>query len=483
MGESGYVSPVQGRWYILYNRNFPMARSYSITPKAVATVETRYRRIATAIPAPESVVTLETLHKYEPVAMQGQPPILWDRAEGFLVHDAWGNTWIDWSSGVLITNAGHGRQEIVDAIVAQANHKLLTNYCFPNVVRAKLVEKLATMFGEPDRKVFLLTTGSEAVECAIKLCRTHGVKAGGRRKNIVVSFEKAFHGRTLGSQQAGGIPSLKEWIVNMDPGFVQIPFPDGFRTPDTSFEFFQRTLSERNIQPAEVCGVILETYQGGSASFAPVEYMKQLRAWCSAQKALLVCDEVQAGFGRTGKLAGYQHYGIVPDITTWGKGISSSLPISCVIGRADIMDLHPPGSMTSTHTGNPVCCAAALANIEVILREDLTGNAARMGAILHERLHAMKSRYRQIGYVDGKGLVAGVACVKPGSMEPDGDLAWDAINLCMERGVLMFSPVGFGGGTIKICPPLNINEEAMRESLDVFEQAFAECVSANRAAA
>jgi 4-aminobutyrate aminotransferase/diaminobutyrate-pyruvate transaminase/4-aminobutyrate aminotransferase/(S)-3-amino-2-methylpropionate transaminase len=460
-----------------------MARSYSIAPKAVPRVETRYRRIATPIPAPESVPVLETLQRYEPVAMQGQPPILWDRAEGFQVHDAWGNTWIDWSSGVLITNAGHGRQEIVDAIVAQANHGLLTNYCFPNQARARLVEKLATMFGEPDRKVFLLTTGSEAVECAIKLCRTHGVKTGGRRKNIVVSFEKAFHGRTLGSQQAGGIPSLKEWIVNMDPGFVQVPFPDGFRTPDTSFDYFLKLLAEKNVQPAEVCGVILETYQGGSASFAPVEYMQQLRAWCTAHKALLVCDEVQAGFGRTGKLAGYQHYGILPDVSTWGKGISSSLPISCVIGRSDIMDLHPPGSMTSTHTGNPVCCAAALANIDLILREDLTGNAARMGAILNERLRAMKGRYGAIGCVDGRGLVAGVACVKPGTFEPDADLAWDTINLCMERGVLLFSPVGFGGGTIKICPPLDINEEALRESLDVFEDAFAEGVRTAQAAA
>ena len=450
-----------------------MAKAFSTTPRTVAHLETKYRRIATDLPSPQSVEVLEKLQKYEPVAMQGQPPILWDRAEGFQVWDSAGNCWIDWSSGVLITNAGHGRQSIIDAIVGQARHSLLTNYCFPNEPRAKLVEKLATMFGESNRKVFLLTTGSEAVECAIKLCRTHGVRAGGRRKNVVVSFDKAFHGRTLGSQQAGGIPSLKEWIVNMDPGFVQVPFPDGFRTPDTSFEFFQRCLVDANVQPAEVCGVILETYQGGSAAFAPVEYMRNLRAWCTAHKALLVCDEVQAGFGRTGTLAGYHHYGILPDLSTWGKGISSSLPISCVIGHADIMDMHPPGSMTSTHTGNPICCAAALANIELILAEDLAGNAARMGAILLERLHAIKRRFPRIGWVDGKGLVAGVACLRPGSTEPDADLAWDIVNACVDRGVLMFSPVGFGGGTIKICPPLVINEEALRESLDVLEEAFA----------
>ena len=461
-----------------------MAREYALTPKTVPHVQTKYRRIVTELPAPGSLAVLERLQKYEPVAMRGQPPIVWDHAEGFQVYDAFGNCWIDWSSGVLITNAGHGRQEIVDAVVKQAQHKLLTNYCFPNEVRSRLVEKLATMFGEPDRKAFLLTTGSEAVECAIKLCRTHGVKMGGRSKNIIISFEKAFHGRTMGSQQAGGIPALKEWIVNMDPGFVQVPFPDGFRTKDTSFDGFLRVLNERGVQGPNVAGVILETYQGGSASFAPVEYMQQLGKWCTAQKALLVCDEVQAGFGRTGTMAGYRHYGIVPDLSTWGKGISSSLPISCVIGRADIMDLHAAGSMTSTHTGNPICCAAALANIELIEREDLAGNAKRMGDILHAHLHAMKERYPQIGWVDGKGLVAGIACIKPGpTQEPDADLAWDTIETAMCKGVLMFSPVGFGGGTIKICPPLNINEEALRESLGVLDEAFAEVLAARRIAA
>jgi len=161
-----------------------MGRDFSLTPKSFPRVETAYRRIVTALPAPGSVETLEKLYKYEPVAMRGQPPIVWDRADGFQVYDGFGNCWIDWSSGVLITNAGHGRQEIVDAVVSQAQHKLLTNYCFPSEIRARLVEKLATMFGEPDRKAFLLTTGSEAVECAIKLCRTHGVKVGGRSKNV-----------------------------------------------------------------------------------------------------------------------------------------------------------------------------------------------------------------------------------------------------------------------------------------------------------
>jgi 4-aminobutyrate aminotransferase/(S)-3-amino-2-methylpropionate transaminase len=460
-----------------------MAREFSLTPKRVPRVETQFRRIVTELPAPQSVPILERLYKYEPIAMRGQPPIVWDHAEGFQVYDAYGNQWIDWSSGVLITNAGHGRREVIEAITKQAQSQLLTNYCFPSEIRSRLVEKLASILPEPLKKVFLLTTGSETVECAIKLCRSHGLKAGGRSKHVIVSFDKAFHGRTLGSQQAGGIPSLKEWIGNLDPGFVQVEFPDGFRTTDTSFDFFERSLREKAIEPQHVAGVILETYQGGSAAFAPPAYMQSLRQWCTGRKALLVCDEVQAGFGRCGTLWGFEHYGIVPDLACFGKGISSSLPLAAVAGRPDVMDLHPSGSMTSTHTGNPVCCAAALASIDLVLKENLAENARVVGGVLHEKLRQLQSHYRQIGSVDGKGLVAGMACVVPGTKEPDGDLAWEVVRRAVEKGVLMFTPVGLGGGTVKIAPPLVITKEAILESVSALEEAFAEATHAQSAVA
>lgn len=460
-----------------------MAREFSMIPRRVVPVDTPFRRIVTDIPAPDSIPTLEKLYRYEPVAMRGQPPVVWHRAEGFQVYDAYGNQWIDWSSGVLITNAGHGRKEIVEAIQKQAGSQLLTNYCFPSEIRAALVEKLASILPNPLKKVFLLTTGSETVECAIKLCRTHGTRAGGRSKNVIVSFDKAFHGRTMGSQQAGGIPSLKEWIVNLDPGFVQIPFPDGFRTPDTSFDFFLQSLNDSGIEPSNVAGVVLETYQGGSASFAPKEYMQSLREWCSSRKALLVCDEVQAGFGRCGTLFGFEHYGIVPDLVCFGKGISSSLPLAAVAGRPDVMDLHPAGSMTSTHTGNPICCAAALASIDLVLKENLAENARVVGEVLHHKLHELRARHSQIGCVDGKGLVAGVACVKPASKEPNADLAFEVVQRCIEKGVLMFSPVGYGGGTIKISPPLVITREAILDSCAALEEAFVEALAEQAAVA
>jgi 4-aminobutyrate aminotransferase/diaminobutyrate-pyruvate transaminase/4-aminobutyrate aminotransferase/(S)-3-amino-2-methylpropionate transaminase len=232
-----------------------------------------------------------------------------------------------------------------------------------------------------------------------------------------------------------------------------------------------------------VAGVILETYQGCSAAFAPPEYMRALKEWCTGHKALLACDEVQAGFGRTGTMWGFEHYGIVPDLACFGKGISSSLPLAAVAGRPDVMDLHPSGSMTSTHTGNPICCAAALASIDLVLKEKLADNASKVGALLHQKLRALKARTPQIGSVDGKGLVAGVACVLPGSKEPDGDLAFDVVRRSIEKGVLMFTPVGFGGATVKISPPLVITEAAINDSVTALEEAFAESLVAHTATA
>jgi len=428
----------------------------------------------TDLPVPASLPILEKLHRFEPIAMRGQPPVVWNRAEGFQVWDAYGNQWIDWSSGVLISNAGHGRKEIVDAICAQAQSHLLTNYCFPSEIRSRLVERLAGLLPEPLKKVFLLTTGSETVEAVIKLCRTHGMRAGGQSKHVIVSFDKAFHGRTLGSQQAGGIPGLKEWIANLDPGFVQIPFPDGYRNEDVSFEGFLSALRAANVESQNVAGIILETYQGGSASFAPPAYMRALRDWCTGNNTLLVCDEVQAGFGRCGTMWGFEHYGIVPDLACFGKGISSSLPLAAVAGRPDVMDLHPSGSMTSTHTGNPVCCAAALASIDLVVNEHLAENAKAMGDLLHARLVALQQVTPAIGHVAGRGLVAGISCVKPGTKEPDGDLAWNVVERCIEKGVLMFSPVGMGGATVKISPPLVITEPAILESIAVLEEVVRE---------
>jgi 4-aminobutyrate aminotransferase/(S)-3-amino-2-methylpropionate transaminase len=448
-------------------------KTYPIQPKDVPQVETAWRRIATRIPAPDSVAVLEELRRYEPRSMSGQPPIVWDRAEGCQVHDAYGNTWLDWSSGVLVTNAGHCHPLIRKAIIEQAEHGLIHNYCFPSEQRARLSKALVEVAPEGVDKAFLLTTGAEATECAIKLSRARGVSNYGPQKNVIVTFTGAFHGRTLGAQQAGGIPALKEWIVNLDPGFVQAPFPDGFRCRDVGFDLFERSLNEQGVEPQNVAGIMMETYLGGGASFAPAEYVRAMREWACENDALLVMDEVQAGFGRTGTFWGFEHYGIVPDLICCGKGISSGMPLSAVLGRADVMDQFEPGSMTSTHSGNPVCVAAALASIEAVQTEGLVEKAARAGKVLHDGLRGVTKRFpRVVGALHGLGMVAGLHLTKEGSNEPDGELAHSVVQGCYERGLLMFAPVGLGGATLKICPPLVTPEEAVREGVSVLVDAM-----------
>jgi 4-aminobutyrate aminotransferase-like enzyme len=273
----------------------------------------------------------------------------------------------------------------------------------------------------------------------------------------------------------GGIPALKEWIVNLDPDMVQVPFPDGFRCEDTSFEFFLKTLAEKGFGPGRIAGVITETYQGGSAAFLPEKYAQNLAAWCKEHKIVLMMDEVQAGFGRTGKMWGFEHYGIVPDVVCCGKGITSGLPLSAVIGRADLMDQYPPGSMTSTHTGNPVCVAAALANLELIANEKLPEKAAKVGAVLQEGVRKVRERHSDVcGAAMGKGMVAGLHMVKPGGIEPDAELAAAVVDRCVEKGLLMFHPVGFQGATVKIAPPLVTPEEAVLEGFGVLREAIEE---------
>ena len=452
-----------------------MAKEFPLTPKDVKPVATKHRRVKGKIPDPATVETITTLREVEPVSMRGQAPIIWDHAEGASVYDAQGNMWLDFSSGVLITNAGHSHPKIAQAIVKQAQKPLLTSYCFPNDPRVKLTRKLSALAPEGLNKVFLLSTGSEATECALKLMRTYGRKTGGDKKSVIVSFERAFHGRTLGAQQIGGIPGGKAWIKNLDPEMVQVPFPDGFRTEDTRFSLFEESLEQKGIAPDCVAGVISETYQGGGADFMPKAYAKALRAWCDKHGALLCYDEVQAGFGRCGRMWGFELYDVTPDLFCLGKGISSSLPISAVIGKPAVMDIYGPNEMTSTHSGNPICCAAALANIEAILADGLIENAAKVGAVLQAELGRIREEFSGVaGACHGEGLVAGLQMVRKNSKDPDPDLAWEVVYKCFCNGLLMFAPVGFGGGTVKVAPPLCISEEAVIEGCGVIRDAIRE---------
>jgi 4-aminobutyrate aminotransferase-like enzyme len=448
--------------------------TYSLEPVKVPKIKTRYRTIKTRLPVPQSLPIFRALEKSEPRSMMGQPPVVWHKAEDFIVSDKWGNRWIDWSSGVLITNAGHGRKEIRKALKDVIDRGLLASYVFVHEQRAVLTRMLQDISPDPENySVFLLSTGSEACENCIKLAKTYALEKHGPQKKYFVTFHNAFHGRTLGAQLAGGMPRLKKWIGECDPSFIQVPFPDGYKNENTSFDLFIQTIRERGVASKNIAGVMSETYQGVGPDFMPLEYTRELAEFCREYDIVLAFDEVQAGFGRTGKMFGFEHYGVKPDLIACGKGISSSLPISAVIGRKDIQSLYAPGSMTSTHSGSPLPVVAAITNLKLIQKERLVERAAKLGEILVPEVHRIQLKYPAVlGCAQGKGLVAGIQVVKPGTKNPDAELATKINVACFHRGLLMFAPVGVGGECLKIAPPLTITEDALRESIDVFEEAI-----------
>ncbi|MHB9139727.1 MAG: aminotransferase class III-fold pyridoxal phosphate-dependent enzyme, partial [Victivallaceae bacterium] len=236
---------------------------YSLVPVNVPKVKTKYRSIQTAIPVPESLPIFEKLKASEPRSMMGQPPVIWDKADNFTVSDKWGNRWIDWSSCVLIANAGHGRKEIRDALKKVIDQELLATYVFVHEGRAELTTMLQQLAPDPKNyHVFLLSSGSEATENCIKLAKTYAITKHGAHKKYFVSFNNAFHGRTMASQLAGGMDKLKTWIVDGDKTFIQVPFPDGYKNTDTSFDLFLKTLKEKGVKPEDIAGVMAESYQG-----------------------------------------------------------------------------------------------------------------------------------------------------------------------------------------------------------------------------
>lgn len=452
----------------------PSYGRYSLDPLEVPQVETPHRKIATPQPAPGAVEVFERLNAIEPPSMSCQPPVLWDRATGYNVEDRFGNRWIDWSSCVLVANAGHGHPAVLERVREVLEKPLLASYVFAHEGRAELCERLAALAPQGLDKVFLLTTGSEAVECAIKVMRANGRQNDSARK-VIVSFRGGFHGRTLGSQYAGGIEPLKDWIGVEDVSFVQVPFPDGYLVENVSFDLFEASLAEAGVEPSRIAGVLSESYLGIGPDFFPPAYACSLRRWCDENGILLCFDEVQSGFGRTGRNFCFEHYGMEPDLIACGKGISSSLPLAAVIGRADVMDIFPPGSMTSTHSAAPLGVAAGLASLDVLDTEGLCAHAAELEEVLLAGMGAIESRWAgQVGCIRGKGLVGGIRLVQDGTLDPDSDLAFAVTEAAYRKGLLMFSPVGLGGGCLKIAPPLCIPRDALEEGFTVLEESFEE---------
>lgn len=450
-------------------------RNFSLTPKEVPRIATKYRRIITSIPVPESLEILQTLERCETVAMHGQLPVVWDHAKGFQVYDAWGNEWIDFTSTIFVTNAGHGNSRIVKALRDQLDKPLLHTYTFATKVRADFLSCLIENTPAQYEKAFLLSAGTEATECALKLMRMAAQRAGKKRPGIV-AFEGNWHGRTMGAQMMSHNPAQKGWIGYNDPNIHHLPFPypwrqEAMRDPRG---FFRASIAEllesQALDPqSDLCGFMLETFQGWGSIFYPSEFVQEVMSFAQTHGMLVAFDEMQAGFGRTGELFGYMHYGIEPDLLCCGKGSASSMPLSIVLGSREIMDLPEIGSMSSTHSANPLACAAGLANLHALLEDGLLKTARDLGHLFQNELQRLQRDFPQhIRYVLGKGLVAALHFFDS-SGRPRPDLCDRICEEAMRRGLLV---VHTGRETIKLAPPLCITREALLEGVEVLKQAI-----------
>jgi 4-aminobutyrate aminotransferase-like enzyme len=450
--------------------------TFSLIPKDVPLVKTRFRRIRTKIPVPKSISIFRDLEKYESRSMHGQLPIVWDRAEDFQVFDKYGNCWIDFSSTIFLTNAGHANPMVVTALQEKINQKLLHTYTFAHESRAQFLKKLIEITPDFCEKAFLLSAGTEATECAIKLMRMHGQTIRPSKIGII-SFQGSMHGRTMGAEMLRGDPKSSAWIGYRDPHIYHLPFPYPWVAKGKSnydwAKHFQKdieTLHEKGVNFDDICGFMIESYLGWGAIFFPKAYIQALATFAKEHDILVTFDEIQGGFGRTGKLFAYQHYGVGPDLLCIGKALSGCLPLSAVIGRRKIMDLPEFGSMSSTHSGNPLCCVAGLANLKAIEKGNLIAESKRKGEMLYHRLNKLKDKYPdRISFIFSKGLLAGIITVNPKTHKPDSLFASRVCEKAMQKGLLL---VHTGRESIKIGPPLTISDEALIEGIEVLDESF-----------
>lgn len=431
-------------------------------------------KILTELPGPKAKAFLEKSRMYEPQSMSDQVPLVWDHAEGVHITDVDGNEFLDWTSGVLVTNVGHSHPRYVEAVQDQAG-KLINCYDFLSQPRAELAEKLVSITPPHLDRCFLVTTGTDATEAALRMARRAS------KGWEVMAFHGAFHGRTYGAASAGGSMGVKKGFGPMVPGFLHAPFPYCYRCPfgkcqsecnQFCLEYLDYLVSKESCD--ELCAVITEPYQGGAGSITPpAGYFEGLDKWAKSRGLVFIFDEVQSSFGRTGKMFAFEHFDIKPDLVTLGKGLGSGVPCSAVMGTSAIMDVLPPGSMGSTNGGNPLSSRAALTAINIMEDEKLVANSAKMGELFKARFDKLKAKHEQLGDIRGMGLVWGLELVTDAeSKTPNPELTRRTINNCFHSGLCVIAPIGVHKNVVRVAPPLVITEAEVNESMDIFEAAF-----------
>jgi 4-aminobutyrate aminotransferase/(S)-3-amino-2-methylpropionate transaminase len=403
-------------------------------------------------------------------------------AKGAIITDADGRQMIDFAGGIGVLNAGHCPPSVVKAIQQQAAQLIHT--CF-NVaiydVYLDLAEELVALFphGGTGTKVMLNNSGAEAVENAIKIARQATGRAG------IICYSGGFHGRTMMAMTLTSKVAYKMNSGPYAPEVYRLDFPYyGPREQKLMSEaaFAQQHITalhdffNTHVAASQVAAIIVELVQGeGGFTVLSKPYLQALRQICTEKGIVLILDEVQTGFARTGKWACYEHYGVEPDLSTWAKSMGSGMPIGCVIGKAEIMDKAAPSTIGGTYPGNPVCAAAALATIRLMKEIDLNAKGERVGQIVRQRFLKLQKRFpKLIGDVRGIGAMLAIELVKNGDLQqPDAETTKRIIQRCNELGLIIIS-AGVNGNVLRILSPLVISMKELKTGLDILEKAIEE---------
>ncbi len=427
--------------------------------------------LVTAIPGPRSQEILERKRTVVAEPLSIFLPVAIERGEGSTLTDVDGNTFIDFTGGVGCLNVGHAHPRVVEAVREQAGKFFHTDFTIvPYEVYVTLAERLiaAAPFSGPAKAAFF-NAGTEAIENAVKFARAY------TKRPAVIAFEGGFHGRTLlAMSMTSKTHPYKAGLGPFAPEVYRLPFAQDYRGPSApeALAALERALVT-TVAAESVAAIVIEPVQGeGGFVVAPQEFLEGVRRICDDNGVVLVIDEVQTGLGRTGKMFAIEHYGIEPDLMTVAKSIAAGLPLSGVIGKAEIMDAPDDSAIGGTYVGNPIAQAAALAVLDVFEEEGLVERAVQLGDTMRTRMEAWQERWDAIGDVRGLGAMLAIELVHDrGTKDPAPELATAIVEAAADRGLLLLKS-GIYSNCIRVLAPLVLTEAELDEALGVWEQAL-----------
>jgi 4-aminobutyrate aminotransferase len=440
-------------------------------------VDSKLPHLVTALPGPKAKALVERDHQIVSPSYTRDYPLVAKIGRGATIEDVDGNRFLDFAAGIAVVATGHCHPDVVAAIQKQAAeliHMSGTDFYYPSMV--ELAEKLASIApGSEPKRVYFGNSGAEAIEAAIKLVKFH------TKRDKLIAFHGAFHGRTMGALSLTASRAVqRKGFGTLLSGVFHMPFPDTYRgtygiraehASADSLSYLENELFRRRVDPDEVAGIFIEPVQGeGGYLPAPAEFLLGLQRICRKHGIMLVADEVQSGMGRTGQWWASDHAGIEPDIICTAKGIASGMPLSAVIARAGVMNW-TPGAHASTFGGNPVCIAASLATLG-LLEKSYIANAARMGEFIMRQTADWTERHKIVGEVRGRGLMIGIEFVRDQkTKERAPDLRNRVVQMAFHQGLLV---LGSGDTTLRLCPPLLIDEEQASFALKTIDGIISE---------